>query len=135
MPDPAVLTHAFATRGCTQEDAPALEIYLTPSAYDGATDPTPPYLRFEISASPTEDLSNLSLELQPLRRSGGATKIARAEWVTAPRNSTFLSGTLNLEKALPGSQIAGRYQLITPNGQHLNQSFQAPWPTKSSVCG
>src|SRR4051812_15926247 len=55
--------HAFAKRGCTQEDAPALEIYLTKTALNGAGEPSPPYIRVEISSSPTEVIGPASMSL------------------------------------------------------------------------
>src|SRR5690348_14649052 len=45
--------HAFARRGCTQEDAPALEIFLTKVPFSGIGDPPPSYIRVELSSSPT----------------------------------------------------------------------------------
>src|ERR1700759_4464218 len=60
--------YAFATRGCTQEDAPALEIYFTEAQFKGDGTPAPPYLRIEIASRVNETIAPLSAELMPLRR-------------------------------------------------------------------
>src|ERR1700704_6146843 len=60
--------HASAMRGCTQEDAPALEIYLTRSPFAGTGDPSPPYIHIEISASPQETIAPITLTLIQMRR-------------------------------------------------------------------
>jgi hypothetical protein len=52
--------YAFATRGCTQEDAPALEIYFTEAPFKGDGTPAPPYLRIEIASRPNETIASLA---------------------------------------------------------------------------
>src|SRR6478672_2011762 len=71
---------AYALRGCTQEDAPALEIYLTQVGFNGEGTPSPPYLRIEIASPPTETIGRLTLQLIPLRRDPAKPgRIVRAE--------------------------------------------------------
>ncbi len=87
---------ATATRGCTQEDAPALEIYLTHAAYDGAQEPSPPYLRIEIASTPAEPLRRAPMTLVPLRREAFSAPIVRAEYVGLKREHAWLAGTVTL---------------------------------------
>src|SRR5690348_18443649 len=62
------LLYVIAKRGCTQEDAPALEIYFSRTRYSGVGDPKPPYLRFEISSSSIDPLKPGTLVLSGLQR-------------------------------------------------------------------
>jgi hypothetical protein len=44
-------TYALAFRGCMQEDARALEVYLTQEPYSGEASPPMPYIRIEVEWS------------------------------------------------------------------------------------
>lgn len=128
--------HAFAKRGCTQEDAPALEIYLTQTPFTGAGDPSPPYIRVEISSSPSETMNSLSLNLIQMRRDPTRPgRIVRAELVESRRNSIWLSGTIALNEATPGGHVSGHYDVTTPDGRRLDSSFTAEYSKRPAVCG
>ena len=130
------LTHVFAMRGCTQEDAPALEIYVTQVAYAGNGDPVAPFLRFEIASAPTETLTSVTVSLVPLNRDTRLPgPIARAGLVESGHQPLWLSGTLSLTKAAPGKTAAGNYDVRTPDGRRLHGSFSAPYSAKPTVCG
>ena len=127
---------AFAMRGCTQEDAPALEIYLTRASFNGEGTPSLPYLRIEIASPPSETIGPLSLQLIPLRRDPTKSgRIARAELVESGHKSTWLSGTIALDEAVPGSRVSGRYDLTLPAGGTLSQSFTAEYSKRPTFCG
>lgn len=129
--------YSAAVRGCTQEDAPALELYFTVAPFDGAGEPTAPYLRVEVAAAPTEVLSGATLNLIPsLRRGAGQSgRIARAELVAVAHTETWLSGTVVLDQAKPGQDVAGHYDLTAPDGRRLTHAFHALWNPRPTVCG
>jgi hypothetical protein len=128
--------HAFAKRGCTQEDAPALEIYFTKISFKGAGAPTPPYIRFEISSSPGEKIESIYLKLIQLHRDPKRPgRIARAELVETGIVSTWLSGTITLTEATPGERVTGHFDITTPNGRRWVGSFIAEYSKSPSVCG
>jgi hypothetical protein len=130
------LTHVFATRGCTQEDAPALEIYLTQSPFAGAGEPAPPYIRIEISSHPDETIHSVSLTLIQMRRDPAKSgRIARAELVEPGKDRVWLSGTIMLNEAAPGQQVSGQYDFTTPTGLALNRSFKTDYSKRNAVCG
>jgi hypothetical protein len=130
------LTHVFATRGCTQEDAPALEIYLTQSPFAGAGEPAPPYIRIEISSPVDETIHSVSLELIQMRRDPAKPgRIARAELVESGKDRVWLSGTIMLNEAAPGQQVSGQFDFMTPTGLSLNRSFTTDYSKRNAVCG
>jgi hypothetical protein len=127
---------AFAMRGCTQEDVPALEIYLTQASFNGEGTPAPPYLRIEIGSPPTETIGPLSLQLMPLRRDQTKPgRIVRAELMEGGHKSTWLSGTLRLAEATPGAQVSGRYDFTSPDGATFSREFRAEYSKRPTVCG
>ena len=127
---------AFALRGCTQEDAPALEIYLTRVAFNGEGTPAPPNLRIEIGSSPSETIGPLSLQLMPLRRDQAKPgRIVRAELMEGGHKSTWLSGTIALTEATPGARVSGRYDFTSPDGATFSQDFSAEYSKRPAVCG
>jgi len=128
--------HAYAMRGCTQEDAPALEIYLTQAPLIEGHDPPRPYIRFEISSRVSETLSASSFDLSPLRRD--VTKkgrIVRGEWTQPEQMPVWLSGRLSIEGTTPGEQVSGQYDLKLPDGSHLQGSFVAKFVARPASCG
>ena len=125
-----------AMRGCTQEDAPAIEIYMPAEAVPAEGEPRPPYIRIEIAAAPSERLAPLSLTLSPLRRQNqGGGRIARAESVKSEGHSQWLSGRVNLIRFEPDVVVAGNYDLSTPAGESLHGSFSAKWKKRTALCG
>jgi hypothetical protein len=128
--------HVFAMRGCTQEDAPALEIYLTQTPFAGAGDPAPPYIRIEISSPPDETIQSVSLKLIQVRRDPARPgRIARAELVELGKDRVWLSGAITLDEAAPGRHVSGQYDFTTPAGLPLNRSFKADYSKRNVVCG
>jgi hypothetical protein len=130
------LTHVFATRGCTQEDAPALEIYLTQNPFAGAGEPAQPYIRIEISSPVDETIRSVSLELIQMRRDPAKPgRIARAELVEPSKDRVWLSGNIMLNEAAPGLQVSGQYDFTTPAGLTLKRSFTTNYSKRNVVCG
>jgi len=134
---PATLfTHAFASRGCTQEDAPALEIYLTQSPSSAPREPQRPYIRFEISAGSGDVIARGTYTLSRLRRDpGSAGRIVRAELSEVGAQPIWLSGSLTLDRAAPAKQTAGRYDLTAPDGRQFRGDFSAEYSNAPATCG
>jgi hypothetical protein len=129
-------TYSFAMRGCTQEDAPALEIYLTKSPFTGTGNPSTPYIRFEISSSANEAIAPVSLELIQLRRDPTRRgRIVRAEFVERGHDPVWLSGTIGLSEAAPGRHVSGHYDVTTSRGRRWSGRFIADYSNRSTVCG
>lgn len=114
-------------RGCTQEDAPALEIFLTREPFDGAGTPSSHYVRIEIAPVPS---GPVTLQLVQMRRKAGET-ITRAELVEAARAETWLTGTLTLT----APSASGHYDFATPAGRKLKGDFTAGWNPRPAMCG
>src|SRR5438552_851903 len=93
-------TNAVAFHGETQEDAPALEIYLTRVPHGSVTEPVPPYLHIEVAGRNWDELIGKDIELVPLSRHGldPSKPIVRAEISLEGEKSTWLKGTLRLNK-------------------------------------
>ena len=128
--------YAFATRGCTQEDAPALEIYFTEVQFKGDGTPAPPYLRIEIASRPSETITSLSAELTPLRRDPARQgRLVRAELMDAGLKSVWLSGRIDLKEAVPGAGVSGHFDFTSPAGAVFSRDFSAPYSNRSVACG
>jgi hypothetical protein len=128
--------YAFATRGCTQEDAPALEIYFTEAPFKGDGTPAPPYLRIEIASRPNETIASLSVELTPLRRDPTKpVRLVRAELTETEKKTTWLAGKIDLKEAVPGATVSGHFDFTSPAGAVFSRSFSAPYSNRSAVCG
>ena len=134
--DDLSFSYVLAKRGCTQEDAPALEIYFNQNPYTGVGDATPPYIHFEISSSPSETIKSLSFELGPMRRDlKKQGRIIRAEFVESIHSSVWLTGVIVLDEAVPGGHISGHYNVATPKGQHFKNIFRTEYTVHTAVCG
>jgi hypothetical protein len=128
---------AFATRGCTQEDAPALEIYFTGVQFKGEGTPAPPYLRIEIASRVNETIASFSAELTQLRRDPAKQgRLVRAELMEeAGQKSTWLFGRIELKEAVPGASVTGHFDFTSPAGAVFSRSFSAPYSNRPAVCG
>ena len=129
-------SYVVAMRGCTQEDAPALEIYLTRAPFDGSGEPPEPYIRVEISSSPTETITRGTFKLSPLRRDPDAAgRVARAQLVERGHDPIWLTGTIVLSNVAPGQRVSGRLKGKTSSGKNLLGDFTAEYSKRTSVCG
>jgi len=127
---------AVARRGCTQEDAPAIEIFLSRSKYVGSKDPPPPpYIRIELSSTSVESISDVTVQLVPLSRETGSTgRIARAELVDDEGRHQWLSGVLQIASLKPNEQVAGRYDFASEL-RPIKGSFRASIFRHQALCG
>jgi len=134
--DDLPFSYVLAKRGCTQEDAPALEIYFSRTPYTGVDDPAPPYIRVEISSSPSETIKSFSVEVSPMRRDlKKQGRIARAEFVESAHSSAWLTGVIVLDEAVPGGHLFGRYDVATIGGRHFKNGFRTVYAIHPVVCG
>lgn len=130
--------NATAVRGCTQEDAPALEIYLTDHAFSGQGEPAEPYLRIEIGGANWDHLIGQTLHLIPLsRREVDPRKpVVRAEFDLRKGSPAWLSGSLWLYRVHPDQQVEGSYNFTAPDGRRWAGAFKASWARNRSLgCG
>jgi hypothetical protein len=134
---PDKFVSAVAMRGCTQEDIPALELYLTSEAYSGAGLPATPYLRIEVAWDEWGKHEGRNLELIPLSRQGGHHRrpVVRAELDLAQAGPVWLAGRLHLEKVDIDRRVEGSYVFSAPDGRILTGSFRASWISRRVVCG
>jgi hypothetical protein len=125
-------------RGCTQEDAPALEVYLSERPFSGNGEPAEPYLRIEVGGADWNRLTGRSLELIPLSRRGvdPSKPVVRAELDLQRGSPIWLSGSLLLSRAELDRPVEGSYNLAAPDGQRWVGTFKATWvKTRGSGCG
>lgn len=125
----AEFLNALAVRGSTQEDAPALELYLTQEAYDGHGEPSKPYLHIEVAWGDWDRLVGKDLELIPLsRHNGDAQKhVVRAELGRERSEPVWLTGTLRLKDVEVDRLVEGSYSFVDPDAHQWVGTFKARW--------
>lgn len=124
-----------AGRGCTQEDAPAAEIYFF-AKKDDTGEPVAPYVRVEISGLARERIPPATFRLMPLRRNPNERRrIVRAELVQKPGSSLWLDGSIAIRADNPQTGITGRIDLISPKGEAWSRAFSARYANRQAVCG
>ena len=124
-----------------QNDAPALEIYLTHEAYSGEALPLKPYLRIEIAWSDWGKLVGKDLKLAQFsrRKLDPQTPIVNASlnfWLDSERRApVWLQGTLRLKNVEVNKQVEGSYEFAGPNNFKLTGTFKAQWGKDQLPCG
>src|SRR5207237_48284 len=103
--------HSVAIRGCTQEDAPALELYVTQQPYNGRGEPDKADLHIEIAWGDWSKMVGRDLDLVSLSRRGAEKQkhVVRAEHVVERAEPSWLKGTLRLNSVEVDHQIEGSY--------------------------
>jgi hypothetical protein len=129
--------HALASRGCLQNDSPALEIYLTQEPYSGEAAPLKPYLRVEIAWDDWGKLvgKNLKLAQFSRRELEAQTPIVHASLNLERRTPIWLQGTLHLKKIEVNKQVEGSYEFHGPNNLKWTGAFKARWGKDRPPCG
>jgi hypothetical protein len=125
-----------ARRGCSQEDAPALEIYLTREPFEKRGEPAPPYIRFEIAGREHTTLIGKSIELAPLSRAGRdpASPLARGEFNDASTHQ-WLRGTVTLRRLEADRLVEGVYDVKGTGDLAWVGTFSARWIAPGGGCG
>jgi hypothetical protein len=129
--------YAAAGPGCTQEDAPALEIYLTPQPFGGPQVPAPPLIRIEVAWGDWTGPSGPEIPVSPLSRRGRDPRqpLARAELEQPSTAPVWLGGTIRLMAVESGRRVAGTYALSAPDGRAWSDGFEAHWLDRQPICG
>jgi hypothetical protein len=135
--DPAAFPHGLARRGCTQEDIPALEVYLTRESFDGKHEPRKPYLHIEMAWGEFSKLVGRDLDLIPLKReeSHRALPLVRAELAGAQGSPVWLSGQLRLTRVEVDKAVEGSYRFVAPDKTTVKGEFKARWGGTGRPCG
>ncbi|MGA2270371.1 MAG: hypothetical protein ABSH44_18005 [Bryobacteraceae bacterium] len=135
--DSVTFPHALARRGCTQEDAPALELFLTREAFDGKNEPRKPYLHMEIAWGDFSKLVGKDLDLIPLNRneSDRSKPLVRAEVASEQGAPVWLSGQLRLSRVEVDKRVEGSYQFLAPDQTVWKGQFKARWVAAQQRCG
>jgi len=122
-------TDAVAFHGETQEDAPAVEIYLTCTPHAKVIEPVRPYLHIEVAGRNWDALIGKDIELVPLSRHGldPSKPIVRAEVALEREKPTWLKGTLRLKKVEVGQRVEGSYDFMDAAHRRWVGSFEATW--------
>ena len=128
---------AVARRGCTQEDAPALEIYLTQRQFAGVGQPPIPHIRIELAWTDWVRLTDTTLTLAPLSRRGLKRNqpLVRAELNRAEHEQEWLTGTLVLRRIECQDVVEGSYDFAEPGDRRLRGTFSAKWVAGTGGCG
>jgi hypothetical protein len=129
--------YAAAGRGCTQEDAPALEIYLTPQPFSGPDLPAPPLIRIEVKWDDWMRLGEREIPMSQLSRWTRDLQqpLARAELEQPNTSPVWLGGMIRLMVVEPDGRVAGSYALSAPDGRAWSDGFEAHWLDRRAVCG
>jgi hypothetical protein len=135
---PAIdFTEAVARRGCSQEDAPALEVYLTRARFEGGAEPARPYIRLEVAGRDYTALLGKPVDLAPLSRAGRdpLKPLARAEYYGEGSTHQWLRGSITLQRVEPDRSVEGSYELKGVADHEWAGKFSAPWIASAGGCG
>ena len=135
--DTTEVRHAVARRGCTQEDLPAVEIFLSHARWDGsaATEPPAPYLRLEVAWGAWSRAGGRPLALIPLRRHAEDSLVVRGAWHVTTTTPVWLQGTVTLREVSVGHRVVGEYDVREPGGTRRVGRFTAAWVDARGGCG
>lgn len=130
---PPAFPHGIVGFGCTQEDIPGIEIVLTTQPWKGDGNPPVPYLRIEAAGLATERPGEVTLS--PLRRDPTQRSLARAEFHDKHDQSDWLSGSVRIDRLVPGQPVAGGYAVCLGDGSCATGDFRAAWRPGPARCG
>jgi len=135
--DSAAFPNALARRGCTQEDMPAIELFLTRESFDGNAEPRKPYLHVEVAWGDFTRLTGRDLELVPLKREEKhrSLPLVRAELAGEQGSPVWLSGQLRLTHVEVDKRVEGSYRFLAPDKSVLKGEFKARWVGTQQRCG
>jgi hypothetical protein len=128
------LPFATASRGCTQEDIPALVVILTEREWSASDSLPVPHIRIEV-AGPARGSSG-HIELSPLHRDPAQRTLARAEFRDKGGQAIWLSGFVEIRGAAEGdAAVNGTYRFCTAENSCSTGSFSAPLRSGAARCG
>jgi hypothetical protein len=120
-----------------QEDARALEVYLTQKPFSDEASPPMSYIRIEIEWSDWGNVVGKDLKLVPLSQRGPDPHMptARAELNLVGQEPVWLRGMLRLKKMEVNKQVEGSYEFAGPNNLKWTGMFKAQWGKDRLPCG
>jgi len=129
-------TYALAFRGCMQEDARALVVYLTEEPYSGEAWAPTPYISIEIEWSNWENVVGKGLKLAQLSQRGPDPQMptVRAALNLERQKPAWLRGMLRLKKVEVNKQVEGSYEFAGPNNLKWTGMFTAQWGKDRLPC-
>ena len=134
---PPGFSEASVRHGCSQEDAPAMEIYLTRVRFDGGSVPPRPFIRLEIAGRNQAAMLGKAIDLAPLSRAGRdpALPLARAEFHGEGSAHEWLRGKITLRSVEASRAVEGTYELKGSGEQVWKGTFRARWIASAGGCG
>jgi hypothetical protein len=134
----ADLSVATARRGCTEEDLPAVLIFLSSEHPRSDSFPPKPFIKIEIATTNLFSLKGQELALIPLNRNEGpqGKRVVRAQWQsTESAKPIWLYGNMHIEDVDAAQRIRATYKFRGPSDEQLEGRFDAQWQSVASVCG
>ena len=112
-----------------QNDARALEVYLTQEPYSGEGPAPMPYIRIEIEWSDWENVVGKELKLAQRSRPKPDPHMptVAAELNPERQKRLWLLGALRLNKVEVNKQVEGSYEFVGPNNLKWTGAFKALW--------
>jgi hypothetical protein len=112
-----------------QNDARAMEVYLTQEPYSGRALPPRPYIRMETEWSDWENVVGKELKLAQLSQLNPDPHMptVRAELNPERQERVWLLGTVRLKKVEVNKQVEGSYEFTGPNNLKWAGMFKAQW--------
>ena len=135
---PPGFSEASGRQGCSQEDAPAMEIYLTRVRFAGGLVPPRPFIRLEIAGRNQAAMLGKAIDLAPLSRAGRdpALPLARAEFHgEASAAHEWLRGKITLRSVEASRAVEGSYELKGSGAEVWKGTFSARWIASAGGCG
>jgi hypothetical protein len=129
----APFPHALARNGCTQEDIPGLEVFLTTQAWGGDPPAPKPYIRIEVAQLREGTLFDSGLS--PLKRDPAQPKLSRAALHADKASPSWLSGSLHLDQDPVTRSVRGSYSFCTVTQDCFSGEIFAPWRPGMARCG
>jgi hypothetical protein len=130
---PLTFAHSIAGNGCTQEDIPGVEIFLTADAWSGQAPAPVPYIRIEV-ARPHAG-APIDIEMSPLKRDLAKATLARAALHRDKSPTVWLTGILHFQQDSASRSVAGSYSFCADDRTCFSGSFAAPWRPGPTRCG
>jgi hypothetical protein len=120
-----------------QEDARALEVYLTQKPYSGEASAPTPLIRVEIKWGNWENVVGKDLKLVQVSQRGPDPQLptVRAALYLEGQNPVWLRGALRLKKVEVNKQVEGSYEFAGPNNLKWTGMFKAQWGKDRLPCG
>ena len=129
----ADFSRAIAANGCTQEDIPGMEIFLSETGTTNQQPDGKPYIRIEVARARAG--IPIDVKLSALYPDAAQPTLARATLHEGKGDWKWLSGSLKLSQAIPAGPVMGSYSFCAPDQRCFSGSFSASWRPGMARCG